>query len=143
MIEVFYKISSVFTGFSLIELQKTGVAREYLDALIRSTAEENVRDLLDFYHQHENEEIAEHVFNHEMYGAMIRSLIQMWYLGSWYPLPKEWHKRYGGSEISEYVVSASAYKTGLIWKTIGTHAPGTNPSGFGVWATEPKETADD
>lgn len=76
-------------------------------------------------------------------GPLARSLIQLWYLGQWTPMPPDWVARNGARrEDTARILSARAYREGLVWDAIGAHPMGAKPQGFGAWATEPaRETA--
>jgi hypothetical protein len=71
-------------------------------------------------------------------GPVARSLIILWYLGQWNPLPGDWRNRHGASPLdAARVVSADAYSSGLVWTAIGAHPMGADPGGYGSWATPP------
>lgn len=71
-------------------------------------------------------------------GPLARSLIQLWYLGQWTPMPPDWVTRNGfHDEDSARILSVRAYREGLVWNAIGAHPMGAKPQGFGAWATEP------
>jgi hypothetical protein len=48
-------------------------------------------------------------------------MVKMWYLGSWLG----------------QVVSADAYKEGLVWPAIGTHPPAAKQPGYASWSLPP------
>ncbi len=71
-------------------------------------------------------------------GPLARSLIQLWYLGQWTPMPPEWVQR-NGSKLRDTarILSSRAYREGLVWHTIGAHPMGAKAPGFGSWALPP------
>lgn len=71
-------------------------------------------------------------------GPLARSLIQLWYLGQWVPMPPDWVARNGAQrEDVAHILSPRAYREGLVWDAIGAHPLGAKPQGFGAWAQEP------
>ncbi|MEX2518360.1 MAG: hypothetical protein WD969_03395 [Paracoccaceae bacterium] len=71
-------------------------------------------------------------------GPPARSLIQLWYLGQWTPMPADWVRR-NGAKLADTarIISTRAYREGLVWDAIGAHPMGAKPQGFGAWAEEP------
>ncbi|QIE56309.1 hypothetical protein G5B40_13055 [Pikeienuella piscinae] len=82
--------------------------------------------------------IREEVLSDADLGPLARSLIQLWYLGQWTPMPQDWIDRNGAKrEDTARIVSTRAYREGLVWDAIGAHPMGAKPQGFGAWAEEP------
>lgn len=151
----FYALSVALTGFTETELLGTGVGDEYYDELIRCAGYTNVHDLLEKSEgllggnpqTHEAESaIRKELWGDERFGPMVRGIVKMWFLGNWAPGREEWPlwlRKYGDSipspvaSSSPHVVSARAYKEGLVWHALGTHSPGANPPGFGSWSLPP------
>ncbi len=77
-------------------------------------------------------------------GALARSLIQLWYLGQWTPMPADWVERNGARrEDVARILSPRAYREGLVWDAIGAHPMGAKQQGFGAWAEEPPVAPED
>ena len=71
-------------------------------------------------------------------GPLARSLIQLWYLGQWTPMPADWVERNGAKrEDVARILSPRAYREGLVWNVIDAHPMGAKQQGFGAWAEEP------
>ena len=66
---------------------------------------------------------------------LARSIVKLWYLGSWYPLTSV-------SAFDGNVVSSQAYVGGLAWRVIQAHAMGYSQFQFGYWASPPPPLAD-
>ena len=62
---------------------------------------------------------------------LARSIVKLWYLGSWYP-PDGSTSAFNGN-----VVSSQAYTSGLAWRVMQTHAMGDSPFKFGYWTSAP------
>lgn len=139
--KIFYKLSSVLTGFDEVDLLGTGVGEEYLAELVEGAGYRHVSDLLAAAKKAANtiSVVRDSIWDDRKFGPMARNIVLMWYLGSWYPLPKQWHERYRpkAAIVPQHVVSARAYKGGLVWPAMGTHARGARPPGFGSWSERP------
>ena len=55
-------------------------------------------------------------------GGAARRLIRLWYTGHW----------------DGAMVSAAAYRAGLLWRAIGVSPPGAWPPGYGSWSLPPQ-----
>jgi len=70
---------------------------------------------------------------------LARSIVLLWYLGSWYePADLKANASPGTRHaISSKVVSAKAYTQGLVWEIAGTHPMGYSNLQFGYWSRYP------
>lgn len=144
----FVAISAVFTGYSQAELHGTGCAGEYwhqfrqvippailaefLSGAVALAAQDPAAA---------EREIRTRYLASEKLGPLARSLIQLWYLGQWVPLPPGWQRSFGASKFDvARIISALAYKEGLVWDAIGAHPMGAKQQGFGAWAAPPPES---
>lgn len=70
-----------------------------------------------------------------------RSIILMWYLGSWFdPKKLERYNSPGSGPFPltpEQVVSPAAYTQGWVWRVAQTHPMGYSEMLFGYWSNEP------
>jgi hypothetical protein len=68
------------------------------------------------------------------FAPLARSIVKLWYLGSWYDLSSQlW---FDGD-----TVSSLAYRSGLIWPALQTHPMGDSPYKFGYWTSTPPPLA--
>jgi hypothetical protein len=152
-LDAFVAISAVLTGYDRAELFGTGCAEDYchqfrqvlpeiilaeffshVPALEKAMAEDAKSATL---------KVRELYLSSEKLGPPARSLIQLWYLGQWAPLPQEWRRAYGASRFDvTRIISTRAYKEGLVWDAIGAHPMGAKQQGFGAWAAEPPKRED-
>ncbi|RSS57178.1 hypothetical protein [Streptomyces sp. WAC01280] len=136
--EEFVELSSALSGFSVAELEKTGMAGAYAEfvaarvgaapCIALRTALAGVPPTPELPGPAVAElpsKLAEEPL------ALARSLTHLWYTGCW-PGPP-------GSAPT--VVSARAYAEGLVWRALGGHAPGTGRPGFGSWSEAPEGAA--
>jgi hypothetical protein len=75
---------------------------------------------------------------------LARSIVLLWYLGSWYD-PDELKKSSvpGAREfIGSQVVSAKAYTQGLVWQIAQAHPMGYSNLQFGYWSRDPNDPND-
>jgi len=73
---------------------------------------------------------------------MARSIVLLWYLGSWYnpaDLKNNSAPPGGRAFIRSQVVSPKAYTQGLIWQIVGAHPMGYSNLQFGYWSRDPND----
>ena len=77
---------------------------------------------------------------------LARSIILLWYLGSWYDpkieLPKQATAAKPERINSSEVVSPKAYSQGLVWQIAGAHPMGYSNLQFGYWSRNPRDAND-
>lgn len=144
MMDQFLALSIELTGYSKFILEGTGQADEYLAAAVKTVGNPIVEELLAQYAagtklpRNRKEELRREILGDEKLGPVARNIIKMWYIGIWEPLPSRWIECYGPIEInSGFMVSAAAYREGLLWLTIGANPPGAKAIGYGAWALPP------
>jgi hypothetical protein len=145
-IAVFTDLSVELTGYNRVELAGTGMIEKHYDTLLRLIGEREAghllqaaADALDADRKNHNDEaLRTQVIGSRRYGPVIISLIKLWYLGSWYPLPGSYADVNGSTaDDVEHVVSAQAYREGLVWSAAGAHPMGAKAPGWGSWAEAP------
>jgi hypothetical protein len=75
---------------------------------------------------------------------LARSIVLLWYLGSWYE-PEDLKKNAAPGTrtfVPSQVVSAKAYTLGLVWQIAQTHPMGYSNLQFGYWSREPVDPND-
>jgi len=75
---------------------------------------------------------------------LARSIVLLWYLGSWYK-PEDLQKNSAPGAralIASQVVSAKAYTLGLVWQIAQAHPMGYSNLQFGYWSREPVDPND-
>ena len=104
MIDRFVKFSVELTAFSEFELRGTGLAKDYLDAVVRVIGEGILGELLDAYDRIQDQDrgardarLRREIFGDPKLGPIARHIIKIWYIGIWYELPHEWTEAYGAS----------------------------------------------
>jgi Membrane bound FAD containing D-sorbitol dehydrogenase len=72
---------------------------------------------------------------------LARSIVLLWYLGSWYkPDDLQANAAPGRRQsVSSKVVSAKAYTQGLVWLIAGAHPMGYSNLQFGYWSRDPHD----
>jgi hypothetical protein len=139
----FAAVSAALTGFRKVDLWGTGQLEVYLEALIAIVGDAIVARLLLAGEEALRSPIPgaalqRLVFDDLDLGPVARSVIILWYLGQWTPLPHDWRDRNGSSPLDvSRVISADAYRAGLVWAAAGAHPMGADPPGYGSWATAP------
>lgn len=144
--DIFTDMSVVLTGFDRAELAGTGLIDTYYDTLLRIIGEREAGQLFRVAEEalaqdrttkgHSAFEQA--VVHAPRFAPVVVSLIKLWYLGSWYPLPGSYRDVNGSTaDDVEHVVSDQSYREGLVWSAAGAHPMGAKPPGFGSWAEPP------
>ena len=130
----FEVLSAVLTGFSLSDIQGTGLSDTYLAKVEKITAEDQLEELFaDFKRigidpmvplgQEQKMRVAA-LMEHDVFVPLMQTIISIWYTGQM-PAPD-------GS-----IISSRAYIEGLIWRAIAAHPMGAKQPGFGTWAFPP------
>lgn len=142
----FYALSRELTGFDELALRGTGRGEEYaaeLDRILppgsRLALLEAYRQALEAYPDDPELGIQVEILSDPKLGPVARNLIFMWYTGSWQQMPDGWRAAYGKSPAdTPHMVSAEAYRQGLVWEAIGAHPAGAKQQGYGSWAFPPR-----
>lgn len=148
----FLAISASLTGFSELELARTGMTDAYWSAVVDMAGEAISGDFMstcaDVITTTQTPtdlpgRIEEQILKHAIHGPLARNIILMWYLGQWNALPREWCDAYG-SRIDDRnrMISAQAYRESLVWQAFGGHPRGAKPTGWGSWSEPPLNAAD-
>jgi hypothetical protein len=139
---LFLDLSAHLTGFSVVELQATGMAKTYLNAAAAGTPDD-WRAFLEcaatVLREGRNDEarthalIARELFPKALFGGLAQNITFMWYSGQWAPTVDA-----SGANLATVTnVSAQAYVQGLMWTAAHTHPPGAKQPGFASWARIP------
>ncbi len=144
----FLAVSAALTGFTVAELQATGMGPAYLEQLMAVLGERLLARLLqvggDAVHRaHDPEaELGRRVLADPDLGPPSQNLIVLWYTGQWVQLPGAWRDRHGASPRDvDGVLSPEAYSQGLVWNATGAHPQGAKPPGFATWVQPPRTRA--
>jgi hypothetical protein len=145
-VHVFAELSAALTGFDGVELAGTGLIEQHYDTLLRIIGEREAGHLFQAAadalaadrDDRKGTALRTKVVENPRYGPVVVSLIKLWYLGSWYPLPGPYADVNGSTaDDVEHVVSPQAYREGLVWIAAGAHPMGAKAPGYGSWAEPP------
>lgn len=141
-------VSVALTGFDSVELTGTGVVGLYLATLEKWVGPVILAQLLGFGTEPPPDDatVRVRILSDAKLGPVARTLIGLWYYGTWTPLPSEWYLAYQAeipdppnvTEAAPYIPSPEAYIQGLVWIAAHTHPMGAKQPGFGTWAYPPK-----
>ena len=146
----FLDLSVFLTGFNRYDLEGTGQPRRHYDVVRGAVGEPVLGQLLDAYTALLQEygekpkklekKFHESVYEDDKLGPVCQSIVVLWYLGQWKPMPCSWQAQYGWNQMDvDRFVSAEAYREGLVWKAIHAHPMSAKAPGFGTWAFPPGE----
>ena len=131
----FLRLSAVLTGYDETSLLGTGMVQAYYDELGQIIGARELGSLLAAADRADEHHFAKAILGSDRYGPVARNLLTMWYLGSWSQLPRAWREAYGATSYdTDHVVSAAAYREGLVWPAAGTHPMSAKQQGFASWA---------
>ena len=134
-VERFVALSAALTGFRAVDLWGTGQARAHLDLVLSVAGEGLGARLLAA----DPDDTAALLADPDL-GPLARNVIVLWYLGQWDQMPRAWRDRHGAPPADvAHVASAAAFRAGLVWPAIGSHAMSADPPGFGSWSAPPAE----
>jgi hypothetical protein len=152
-LDLFVALSAMLTGFAPRHLLGTGMAGTYLRAADAALPAGVLDELLDaFGHLPPGpaqpggpslsggpgpEAAAGHaILGDAMLGPVARTVIILWYCGTWTALAQDWRSAYGASpQDTDHVVSAEAYQAGLQWDAAAARPAGARQQGYGGWAS--------
>lgn len=152
--DLFVGLSAVLTGIDATKLaplfDPVNIKQTYFD-YVQGKAEATFNQLLSIFSQNQNQTpavIGDIIFNQsgQAIQYLARSIILMWYLGSWYD-PAVLQK-YNSSSAppgpvpSAGVISAAAYTQGWVWSVAQAHPMGYSNFTFGAWSTDPPSLTD-
>jgi hypothetical protein len=152
--DLFLDLSAFLTGIDKSKLSPlldpVNIKQTYFD-FVQGKAGTTFGQLLQVFSANQTQSptvIADAIFNKSGPAVeyLARSIILMWYLGSWYdpqvlesynsPTPPR------GPVPSAGVVSAEAYTQGWVWSVAQAHPMGFSNFTFGAWSADPPSLAD-
>lgn len=142
-LDPFLRLSTALTGFGRVDLLGTAMAVTCLQTLDAALPTGLVAELLAAYppglSPTDDEAAVNRLLADTKLGPVARSLIVLWYSGSWTSMTDDWCASYGAAQLDvTRVLSADAYLAGLQWVVAGAHPPGARQQGFGAWAMAPE-----
>jgi hypothetical protein len=138
----FIQLSAALTGIDASKLapdvDPINIKTEYFDS-VRTRSPKAFDNLLTFFKSSENNgRFPDDLFEPGQLNAEIRSLarsiILLWYLGSWYD-PKALEN--GDQRLTPQIISSKAYSQAWIWRVAQTHPMGYSEWAFGYWHDDP------
>jgi len=120
--------------FRWINAQDTTSSFATLLNFVKAHPESSQKDIIDFVNAG-NDDIK----------FLTRSIILLWYLGSWYD-PRDLRTQAAAAKPerinSAEVLSPKAYTQGLVWQIAGAHPMGYSNLQFGYWSRNPRDPND-
>lgn len=151
MSERFVALSAVLTGFPEFRLSGSGQAELYLATTEAMAGSTNLLALLEAFEgvlAASGEDNAERdrllrrdILSDDRLGPLARTILKLWYVGTWYQMPRDWRERFGGGEGDrDHIPSPQSYTEGLLWPAVGASPAGAKPFGYAMWAKPPRVT---
>jgi len=146
-LESFVQLSALLTGIAAEKLapavDPVNIKQVYFD-LARKESGDTFQQLLSIFDQNQGkppDEIAEIILTQSgaAVGNLARTLMLVWYLGSWYaPRDPPQYSNFPSSTV----VSPDAYTQGWVWRVAQAHPMGFSPLIFGYWGQTPPPLSD-
>lgn len=152
--DLFVGLSAVLTGIDASklapQLDPVNIKQTYFD-FVQGQAATTFNTLLGIFQQNQNQPpavIGNIIFSQSGPAVeyLARSIILMWYLGSWYdPAVLQ---QYNSSQPppgpvpSAGVISADAYTQAWVWSVAQAHPMGYSNFSFGDWSKDPPSLTD-
>ena len=160
MLDAFVTLSAALTGIARVKLapatDSLELKRDYFNwvnakepasfasllQIVRAAALPKVGD--GIYPQADVDKLVRLIEAKEETKFLARSIVLMWYLGSWHaPEALEALTRPGASPfIPHTVISPKAYTQGWVWRVAQAHPMGYSELQFGYWTREPEPLAE-
>lgn len=152
--DLFVGLSSVLTGVAADKLapplDPVNIKETYFDFVQKQTAG-TFQELLNIFSENQGQppqQIGNIILNQsgEVVRYLARSIMLMWYLGSWYD-PAELQKYNTANPPMDpvpavQVVSPGAYTQGWVWSVAQAHPMGYSNFTFGYWSQNPPSLSD-
>jgi hypothetical protein len=128
--DVFMSVSEALTGFSVSELQATGLAETYYTHILGNLQAATFVDFLtvsknvfenSFTDDQLRNAIASEIMADPGLNDIAGKIITVWYLGTW-----------EGAYVNDL-----SYKEGLVWNVMHSHPPGAKQPGYKSWGVQP------
>jgi hypothetical protein len=150
-INVFVDLSAFLTGIDASKLapllDPVNIKQVYFD-FVQGKAGPTFNKLLNIFAQNQDQTENPEVLGDIIFvksgpdvGYLARSIMLMWYLGSWYD-PWVLQNPPPGFVPSDGVVSADAYTQGWVWSVAQAHPMGYSNFTFGAWSSDPPTLLD-
>jgi len=152
----FLDLSSELTGYSVIDLEGTGLVDQYFELLEHEIGNDvseilysTSKTVLLLKGKSREHAMAVEIAASPLLWPICQSLVNLWYLGQWNRMSGNWYKYFarikppssnpvkGVDPGKSFVPSAQAYTEQLGYRGAGAHPPGAHPSGFGSWGLDP------
>lgn len=132
---LFEELSAILTGFSLADVQGTGMSATYLEVL-EEKEPDAISNLLGAFEKLDPDQgkisdddliLLKGMLEDKYLGPISQQIILMWYTGQW---------NFGESDT--YVISEKAYIESFSFLAAGSHPAGAKQPGFGTWQFPPQ-----
>ncbi len=149
---IFLNLSSELTGYSVIDLEGTGLVYSY-QKLVEDEIGKHVAtflyDTTKAVFSHNTTKARDRFMRVDIVASptlwpICKGIIMLWYYGQWTSMSLVWYRYYARVPPSPnltpdktVVPSAAAYTQQLSYKAAGAHPPGAHPTGFGSWGLDP------
>jgi hypothetical protein len=145
-LQEFINLSVELCGLSEFTLRGTGYAEAYYSTVISIVGQDTVDRLLNTFatlpandQSARDKTLRTEILSDEEFGPIARNIIKLWYVSTWFELPRAWQDKFGPlANDRTFIPFTYAYAEGLLGPAVGAHPPGAKPPGYGSWAERPE-----
>lgn len=148
-LQEFLNLSVELCGFSEFTLRGTSYAEKYFSTVEEIVGSNRLSHLLKAFEQLMAEAGADaekkdrllrsRLLSHEEFGPIARNIVKLWYVSTWFELPRSWRDKFGPLVNDRtFIPDPYAYPEGLLWPAVGSHVQGAKAPGYGTWAEAPQ-----
>jgi hypothetical protein len=148
-LQKFLNLSVALCGFSEFTLRGTGYAERYFSTVEDIVGSDTLSRLLEAFHkltadagadaERKDKLLRSRILSHEELGPIARNILKLWYVSTWFELPRSWRDKFGPLVNDRtFIPDPYAYPEGLLWPAVGSHVQGAKAPGYGTWAEAPQ-----
>lgn len=153
--DLFLGLCCEITGYSVCDLEGTGLVDTYLELLLQILGGRLSEQLgliaSDVLSYPAGSTARAQAFQQSLtapslFQPVVANLILLWYLGIWNRLPDTWYGAVGlplpgpSDPGNTHVPSLEAYTNQLSYRSAFANSPGSNPLGFASWSYPPPDS---
>lgn len=144
-LDLFLRMSEELCGVPAFYLSGTGYASMYYVKVEKIVGEDLLDRLLSVYtelprccQKAREDAVLANLLNHAEFGPVVRNVMKLWFLATWYQLPAQWRDSYKVFEDDTTCIpDPYAYVESLLGPAVGAHPAGAKPTGHQSWVSPP------
>ena len=143
--DLFLKMSEELSGVPAFYLSGTGYATMYYEKFGKIVGRDLLDRLLAAYaglpnccQKARKAAVLAKLLGDAEFGPVVRNVIKIWFLATWFELPPLWHQNYEVfDDDKDSIPDPYAYVESLLGPAVGAHPAGAKPTGHQSWIAPP------